>query len=215
MRVRVNLEYTIVDWIRFLDGLNQSLPEGAIVDFRFSNPLQHPYFDRIISGLKRKWRMETTLVGPGLSFLMAWPSLAESCEEIVAKFGGAAVSVGLIPWAAQAAKLHGAGYNVRAEVPRPVKPAWLARYYGGPVTLKIDVVPHVEEIRHPRGFSGTAERSCDGELALIWKDGKYYPCSWCISGGLKGPVYAYGKLGEPFEKKGGQKCRLRYCPLSE
>lgn len=212
MKVRVNFEHA-VDWKWFLNGLNRSLPEDAVIDFRFSNPLRHPFFLSFISGLERRWRMETTLVGPGLSRLMANSWLAENCEEIVAKFEGAAVNAGLISWTVQAVKLSDVGYNIRVEVPRLVKPIWLTRYYAGPVTLKMDVVPPAEEIQRPRGFSRMAERSCDGELALIWKNGKYYPCGQCISGGLKGPAYSYGELGEPFEKKGKEGCILRYCPL--
>lgn len=210
----VNFEHT-VDWRWFLEGLNKSLPEGATVDFRFSNPLQHPFFLSFISGLKRRWRMETTLAGPGLGHLMANTWLAENCEEIVAQFSDAALSVGLIQWTAQAAKLHNAGYNVRAEVPRQVKPEWLTRFTAWPIRIKIDIVPNVgQHLAHPRGFSKTEERNCNGELALVWSDGKYYPCEQCIFGGLKGPAYAYGELGESFEKKGKEGCRLRYCPLS-
>lgn len=211
MNVTVNFDY-MVDWEWFQWGLNHSLPEDAVVDFRYSNPLRHDKFCPFILGLHRNWTMETSLVGPGLACLMAYSyRLTDKCEEIIAKFGGNAHHAGLIPWLGQAAKLSNAGYNTRAEVPRKINPNWLRRYVPGEFELQIDVVQSVQTEDHPRGFQGT--RSCDGELALIWKDGKYYSCPWCLTGGMRYPVYSYGEFGDRFEKCGQQECHLRWCPL--
>lgn len=211
MRVVVNFDYT-VDWEWFLWGLNHSLPEDAVVDFRYGNPTRHEQFCPFILGLERNWTMETSLVGPGLQCLMAYSyRLVERCEGIVAKFAGSAVHIGLIPWLGQVVKLADAGYDVGAEIPRPVNRGWLKRYAKGAVKLQIDVVSQGERDRS-RGFAQKT-RNCNGELALVWKDGKYYSCPWCLTGGMKYPVYAYGELGEPFEKKGQQECHLRWCPL--
>lgn len=214
MRVDVNFNHA-VDWAWFLWGLNDSLPEDAVIDFRYGNPTRHERFCSFILGLERDWTMETSLVGPGLPCLMAYAyRLTRYCQEIIAKFQGAAVDAGFIRWLGQVVKLANVGYNVRAEVPRPVNPAWLQRF--SPLkhaALKVDVVSPAGEAAHPRGFARKGERGCDGQLALIWKDGKYYHCPWCLEGGLKGPVYSYGKFGEPFERRGKQECRLRYCPL--
>lgn len=212
MRVNVNFDCTVGDWKWFMGGLNKSLPDDAVVDFRFGNPLRHEYFCSFIAGLERNWTLETSLVGPGLRCLMVnAETLSERCEGIVAKFGGDALNTGLIPWLGQVVKLADVRYNVKAEVPRPVNTDWLLRYAKGPVTLAIEVVSLEEEEPRQRGF-GRAGRDCDGERAVIWKDGKYYPCSWCLEGGMRHPVYSYGELGEPFEKKGKQQCHLRFCP---
>lgn len=210
MRVVVNFDYT---WdIDARNKLIESLPDD-IVDFRYGNPLRHENFCSFILNLKQSWTMVTTLVGPGLRCLVVHADVLRlCCEEIVAVFKDNAVGAGLIPWLGQVVKLHQIGYNVRAEIPRAINPMWLHRYSHGGSLPQMDVVAFGEEEAHPRGFTRTT-RSCDGEAALIWNDGKYYPCPWCVTGGLKNLVYAYGELGETFEKRGKEQCHLRYCPL--
>lgn len=215
MRVKVNFSPDISDWSSFQAGLNRCLPEDAIVDFRFSNSLAHPYFCKFIRGLDRDWTIKTTLVGPGLRCLMVYsPELTKRCLKIEAQFRRAAVQVGLIQWLGQAMQLTNRGYDVAAESPRPIKRAWLSKWdHGG--NLQINVVEPGPPADHTRGFHRET-RCCDGSDAIIWENGKYHPCTWAVRGGLKGnPVYAYGDLGEKFEKKGKENCHLRYCPLSE
>lgn len=209
MIVPVNFNETVKDWLAFAEGLNASLAEDDVVAFDFGEPLMHEDFCPFIFRLKRKWRMRTTLWGPGFLCLKVDRVLA--CEEIVAVFEPGP-HYSLYTWFRRPIMLREAGYNIRVEVPCPVNTDFLKRFGWGRVTLQIDVVPPRERVLKA-GFTRRHRRACDGELAVIWSDGRFYPCPWAPIGGLKGPVYSYGSLDEPFKAMGKDGCYLRDCPL--
>jgi len=153
--------------------------------------------------------MRTTLWGPG--FLCLKVNQIPTCEEIVAVFEPSPY-YGLYTWFRRPIVLCELGYNIRVEVPYPVNVDFLRRLGWERVTLQIDVVSTEKRVLKA-GFSRKHRRVCDGELAVIWSDGRFYPCPWAPVGGLKGPVYSYGSLGEPFRKVGRDDCCLRDCPL--
>jgi hypothetical protein len=209
----VNFNRWVKDWRGFADGLNESLPGDVIVDFRFGNPLWHEFFCPFIFRLERKWRMETQLGQPGVQCLRARPELTNRCVEIVAWFGDEVRFWGLEGWLAHLVRLTELGYNIKGEVPKPVNLSCIQKYVKRRVELNLEVVIPSTEVKPTVGFSRKGERSCNGEASVIWDDGKYYPCYWCVTGALNNPVYAYGELGEPFERRGRESCKLRWCPL--
>lgn len=212
MSVTVNFNASVENWHKFADGLNESVPRDAMVDFRFGDPVMHEMFCSFVFLFEQKFRLETAMAGPGVQCLVVnYDTLGKRCVEIVARFEKNALNWGLLPWMGQIVRLTELGYNIKAEVPRPVNPAWLSRYRRTGRPVNIEVVIPTEGVEFKKGFQKSSQ-SCDGEHAIIWDDGKYYPCHWCVLGGLKYPVYDYGKLGEPFEKKGKQECHLRECP---
>jgi len=213
MGVIVNFNASIENWRAFVNGLNESLSDDVVIDFQFGDPVMHEMFCSVIFLLgQKKFMLETVLAGPGTQCLLVnSETLKDRFVEIVAKFEKNAKNFGLIPWLGQVVRLTEMGYNIRAEVPRAIDSAWLSRYRKTDIPIRIEVVQPAVEVERKRGLR-KAVRSCAGEHTVIWQDGKFYPCYWCVVGAISHPVYNYGKLGDAFEKVGKQECHLRECP---
>lgn len=205
-KISVNFDRA-ADWESFVKGLNESLPTDCAIVFDIGeDALLSEDFCYFVGALERPWILRTALFGPGYDCLRVnefW-----RCDEIVAEFRPNR-HCGVYPWMRRVFRLRDAGYNIRVESAVPVKMEWLRRFVGQPV--EISMLEEKKKLR--KGFGGNF--SCDGRLACVWSDGKYYPCPHCPVGGLKGPVYSCGELGEPFKKQGKGECHLRDCPLED
>lgn len=208
--ISVNFDRT-VDWEPFVMGLNDSIPENCGIAFDVGeDPLLSDDFCYFVGALKRPWVLRTLMFGPGFDCLRVNKL---DCDEIVAVFR-TNVHCNVYAWMRRVIRLIEAGYNVRVESQLPIRLEWLKRFATKPVEVAIE--PLVVKKALKKGLRSHGEPfSCDGRLSCVWSDGKYYPCPHCVDGGWKYPVHAYGELGEPFERRGREKCYLIDCPLLE
>lgn len=204
-----------MDWQQILNALDPDV----IVHFKHAQPLEFPFFDRLVDGLNRKWYVTSQLKDFNVVRRLcdfASNRILGNCLVVRCVFQRGFL-LGTTGFLERVSRLFVSGYNVEVYSELPIvriPPKYFIKTWGDAEVPEIPVYPFRPTVLDHRFLTkGSVPYHCDGRQTCISADGDIYPCYLASRAGLRREgVYRRGSVGESeisFEPQ--ERCFLR-CP---